>query len=164
MIAGSCARGAKTIAVDVDDEKPELAGGIGAAHTINNRRDSSHKQLLDLTDGHGPDVIIEAAGSPATFRVTVEEAAFTGKVVYIGYAKEAVSYETAPSCRKSWMFWDREMYSRTTFVRSFNLVEASKFPVDRAVIFIVPFEEAPVALKSWSDKPSRFKKIMVSVA
>ena len=31
---------------------------------------------------------------PATFRMAVEEVAFTGRVVYIGYAKEPVDYET----------------------------------------------------------------------
>ena len=31
---------------------------------------------------------------PQTFRSAVEEVAFTGKVVYIGYAKEPVSYQT----------------------------------------------------------------------
>jgi threonine dehydrogenase-like Zn-dependent dehydrogenase len=39
-------------------------------------------------------VIIEAVGMPQTFRSAVEEVAFTGKVVYIGCAKEPVSYET----------------------------------------------------------------------
>jgi threonine dehydrogenase-like Zn-dependent dehydrogenase len=39
-------------------------------------------------------VIIEAVGMPQTFRSAVEEVAFTGKVVYIDYAKEPVSYET----------------------------------------------------------------------
>ena len=47
-----------------------------------------------MTEGRGPDVVIEAIGTPATFRSAVEEVAFTGRVVYIGYAKEPVSYET----------------------------------------------------------------------
>ena len=39
-------------------------------------------------------MIIEAIGLPQTFRSAVEEVAFTGRVVYIGYAKEPVAYET----------------------------------------------------------------------
>ena len=38
--------------------------------------------------------MIEAIGTPQTFRAAVEEIGFTGRVVYIGYAKEPVSYET----------------------------------------------------------------------
>src|SRR5207248_1038351 len=35
-----------------------------------------------------------AIGTAASFRGAVEELAFTGRVVYVGYAKEPVSYET----------------------------------------------------------------------
>lgn len=163
VIAACCARGAKTIAVDVDDEKLELAGVIGAAHTINNRRDWLHEQLLDLTDGHGPDVIIEAVGSPATFRAAVEEVASAGRVVYIGYAKEPVSYETRLFVQKELDILGSRNAQPEDFRAVIQLLEAGKFPVDRAVSLIVPFEEAPVALQSWSDNPSRFKKIMVSL-
>jgi threonine dehydrogenase-like Zn-dependent dehydrogenase len=40
---------------------------------------------VELTNGRGPDVIIEAIGLPQTFRAAVEEVAFAGRVVYIGY-------------------------------------------------------------------------------
>ena len=58
------------------------------------RHDDLHKKLAELTGGRGPDVVIEAIGLPQTFRAAVEEVAFTGRVVYIGYAKEQVAYET----------------------------------------------------------------------
>jgi len=78
----------------VDDDKLALATKTGARHGINTSRESLHQRLLELTGGLGPDVIIEAVGLPQTFRSAVEEVAFTGRVVYIGYAKEPVVYET----------------------------------------------------------------------
>lgn len=57
-------------------------------------RESLHQRLAEITDGRGPDVIIEAVGTPETFRAAVEEVAYTCRVVYIGYAKQPVSYET----------------------------------------------------------------------
>jgi threonine dehydrogenase-like Zn-dependent dehydrogenase len=44
-----------------------------------------------------------------------------------------------------------------------KLLEAQTFPVDQAVSLVVPLEEAADALRSWSDSPSRFRKIMVSM-
>jgi len=44
-----------------------------------------------------------------------------------------------------------------------RFVETGKFPVDQAVSLTVALEEAPQALASWSQKPSQFKKIMVSL-
>jgi threonine dehydrogenase-like Zn-dependent dehydrogenase len=93
-VAASGFIGARTIAVDVEDKKLELARKAGATNLINTTRESMHDRLVELTDGHGPDVIVEAIGLPETFRAAVEEVAFTGRVVYIGYAKEPVSYET----------------------------------------------------------------------
>jgi hypothetical protein len=37
------------------------------------------------------------------------------------------------------------------------------FPVDHAVSLVVPLEKAAAALRSWSDNPSRFRKIMVNM-
>jgi threonine dehydrogenase-like Zn-dependent dehydrogenase len=44
-----------------------------------------------------------------------------------------------------------------------QLLEAGKFPVDQAVSLIVPLEKAPEALRSWSENPSQFTKILVSL-
>jgi len=43
------------------------------------------------------------------------------------------------------------------------LLEAGRFHVDRAVNLIVPLEQAANALRSWSENPGRFQKILVSV-
>lgn len=93
-VAASGFRGARTIAVDLDDRKLDTARRAGATDTINTERESLHEGLSELTKGYGPDVIVEAVGLPSTFRAAVEEVAFPGRVVYIGYAKELVPYET----------------------------------------------------------------------
>lgn len=160
-VAAANARGARTICIDVDDEKLALARSAGGGFTINTTRETMHARLLEMTEGRGPDVVIEAIGLPATFRAAVEEVAFTGRVVYIGYAKEPVSYETK-------LFVQKEvdiLGSRNALPEDFRaviaLLEAGKFPVDEAVSQIVPLEESANALRSWSENPSRFKKIMV---
>ena len=92
-MSAASGKGANTICVDVDDENSKLRVRRGT-QVIRSLREPLHQRLLESTDGHGPDVIIEAVGMPQTFRSAVEEVAFTGKVVYIGHAKEPVSYET----------------------------------------------------------------------
>lgn len=44
-----------------------------------------------ITYGDGPSVVIEAVGHPDIFRAAVDKVCFAGRVVHIGYAKEAVS-------------------------------------------------------------------------
>ena len=162
-VAASNSRGARTICIDVDDQKLQLAQAAGAAHTINSLREPLHESLLELTNGRGPDVVIEAVGKPATFRSAVEEVAFTGRVVYIGYAKEPVSYETRLFVQKELDVLGSRNAQPEDFRAVIRFLESRKFPVEQAVSLIVSLEEAPHALRSWSENPSRYQKILVSL-
>jgi threonine dehydrogenase-like Zn-dependent dehydrogenase len=44
-----------------------------------------------------------------------------------------------------------------------RLLEGRKFPVEQFVSLVVPLHEAAGALRSWSENPSRFTKILVSL-
>jgi threonine dehydrogenase-like Zn-dependent dehydrogenase len=163
-IAGSHYAGARTVAVDVDDAKLEIARKAGANETVNSAQQNAREKLRQLTDGLGPDVVIEAVGTPETFRMAVEEVAFTGRVVYIGYAKEPVSYETRLFVQKELDVLGSRNALPDDFRRVIGMLEAGDFPVDETVSSIVPLEQAPDALREWSEHPSRFSKIMVRVS
>jgi threonine dehydrogenase-like Zn-dependent dehydrogenase len=160
-VAASGFRGAKTIAVDVADEKLQTARAAGARHTINTTREELHTRLAELTDGHGPDVVIEAIGLPQTFRAAVEEVSFTGRVVYIGYAKEPVAYETNLFVQKELDILGSRNALPEDFRAVIRMFEEGRFPANEAISSVVGLDEAPEALRAWSDDPSRVKKIMV---
>jgi threonine dehydrogenase-like Zn-dependent dehydrogenase len=162
-IAASRFAGALTIAVDLDDRKLEIAKNAGAAHTVNAAREPLHDRLLQLTENRGPDVVIEAIGLPETFRAAVEEVAFTGRVVYIGYAKEPVAYETRLFVQKELDILGSRNALPEDFAGVINMLETRKFPVEQAVGIVVPMAQAPGILQSWSESPQRFTKIMVSL-
>ena len=145
----------------MDDDKLALARKTGARHIINTSRESLHQRLLELTNGMGPDVTIEAIGLPQTFRAAVEEVAFTGRVVYIGYTKEPVAYETRIFVQKELDVMGSRNAIPEDFRQVIRLLEEHRFPVDDAVSSIVSIEEAPDVLRAWSDNPVRFRKIMV---
>ena len=93
----------------------------------------------------------------------MEEVAFTGRIVYIGYAKEPVSYETKLFVQKELDIRGSRNAQTEDFEAVTKLLEARKFPVDQAVSLIVPIEEAANALRAWSENPSKFRKIMVNL-
>ena len=163
-IAGAAFRGATTIAIDMDDRKLEIARKAGAAHLINTATQDLHTRLAEITSGLGPDVAIEAIGLPLTFRAAVEEVAFTGRVVYIGYTKEPVSYETRLFVQKELDILGSRNALPEDFRAVIRMLESGKFPVEEAVSAIVPPEEAAYMLADWSAKPGKFTKIMVQFA
>lgn len=57
----------RVIAIDLDDNRLEMAKSFGATDLVNSGSDDWRAQVLDMTDGLGVDVAIEAVGIPATF-------------------------------------------------------------------------------------------------
>jgi threonine dehydrogenase-like Zn-dependent dehydrogenase len=161
-VAASAFRGANTIAVDIDDGKLEVARKAGAASLINSRRQDPVAAIRELTGGLGPQVVIEAIGQPETFRAAVDLAAYTGRVVYIGYAKEPVTYETKLFVQKELDIMGTRNALPEDFREVIRMLEEHRFPVEAAISAIVEAEDAAEILAAWDGNPSRYTKIMVA--
>ncbi|HLX69379.1 MAG TPA: zinc-binding alcohol dehydrogenase family protein [Verrucomicrobiae bacterium] len=155
--------GARAIAVDVDDAKLALAKKAGAAETINSKTENLHEKLQELTNGNGPNVAIEAVGLPATFRAAVDEVCFAGRVVYIGYAKEPVSYETKFFVMKELDIVGSRNATMQNFADVITVLESGRYPVKETITRTVPFSEAGAALAEWAADPGRVTKIHVEI-
>ncbi len=161
-IAGSAAKGAEVIAIDLDDNKLSLARQAGATSTVNSKAQPVHDTLLQLTDGDGPDVVIEAVGTPQTYRMAVDEVAHTGRVVYVGWAKEPVSYESKQFVHKELDILGSRN-SLTEFPAVIDLLSQGRFPVESTISTTVSIDAAGSALRRWSESPESFTKILVEV-
>lgn len=162
-ISAAAFRGATVIAVDVDSDKLAVARLAGAKHTVNGKLENVHEALLAKTAGHGPDVIIEAIGSEQTFRMAVEEVASTGRVVYIGYAKEPVAYETKLFVQKEIDILGSRNALPVDFREVIAMLEAGNFPVEESISAIASLEDAPELLAKWSAAPEKYTKIMITL-
>ena len=159
-IASAVNRGAEVIAIDIDDAKMEIAKKIGVAHTINTNNENLHEALMRITDGDGPDVMIEAVGNAITYRAAVDEVAYTGRVVCIGYAKSAVEFNTGIFVRKEIEILGSRNCT-DEFPEVIAYLEAGKFPVEAVISKVVSLEHAGAALADWAMNPKGITKIMV---
>lgn len=162
-VAASAFRGATTVAVDIDDAKLETARLAGAAHTVHSQRQDVKTALAELTGGLGPAVVIEAVGIPETFRAAVEVVAFTGRVVYIGYAKEPVCYETKLFVQKELDIMGTRNAQPEDFRSVIAMLEQRRFPVEATVSAMIPLRDAPQVFAAWSADPNLFTKIMITM-
>ena len=162
-IAGAAFRDARTIAIDLDDAKLETARLAGASDLINSGREDVRARLRELTAQDGPDVIIEAIGLAETFQLAVEEVAYAGRVVYIGYAKEPVAYETKLFVQKEIDILGSRNALPEDFSQVMAMLDSGKFPAERAITAIVSLDEAPAMLAEWSATPAAFTKIMIDM-
>jgi len=160
-IASAALRGATVIAVDIDEHKLELASALGAHHTINSLTSDLHSDLEDLCGGNGPDVVVEAAGNPLTYRAAVDEVAFTGRVVCIGYAGTEVAFATKLFVQKEIDIMGSRNAAPEDFKAVISYLEQGTFPLDRMITEKVKPEDAALAVKQWADNPGKVMKILV---
>lgn len=161
-LASAVNRGAEVIAVDLDDSKLAIAQKIGVSHTINPIKSDLHQTLQELTGGDGPDVIIEAVGLAATYRAAVDEVAFLGRVVCIGYAKEAVEFNTAIFVQKEIeILGSRNCVGAVDFPQVISYLESGRFPVNEVISKIISIDEAPATLAAWAQNAEGIVKIMI---
>ena len=160
-IVRAALRGATVIAVDLDDDKLALAKQIGADYTINSKTENLHERLQVITNGLGPDVVIEAVGSPATYIMAVNEVAFTGRVVCIGYAKSEVTFQTKYFVQKELDIRGSRNALPEDFRAVVRYLQQGDCPLEEFISNIVHPEEALNAMQQWSAAPGKVFRILV---
>ena len=154
-------RGARVIAVDLSQEKLDLAAQLGAAHGINSAQADIPASVRELTDGRGADVVIEAVGSPLTYVSAIDAVSFTGRVVCIGYAKADVAFQTRQFVQKELDIRGSRNALPDDFRAVIRYLQRGNVPLDRLVSAVVAPEEAKDAVVRWAADPGKVFRILV---
>ena len=161
-LMGSVRQGATVIAVDLSPQKLQVAKSLGASHIIQGGADDVATRIAELVP-EGPDVVIEAVGVPATFQLAVEVVGQCGRVVYIGYAKQPISYDTKQFITKEIDIRGSRNALLADFDDVLDWLRSNPDAGDLIVSATVPLEEAPSALERWDREPGGYTKILVSI-
>lgn len=76
------------IAVDLHDNKLELARQMGATHTINSSRGDARQTIIDIVGGAGLDAFIDNTGQPAIIEMGYQLAKPQGRVTLVGVPRK----------------------------------------------------------------------------
>jgi alcohol dehydrogenase len=91
MLAARLFSPSEIVAIDLADSRLDAAKKFGATTTINNDREDALARILEMTDGLGADVAIEAVGVPATFEQCTKLIRPGGRVANVGVHGEPAS-------------------------------------------------------------------------
>jgi alcohol dehydrogenase len=103
------------VVIDLDDSRLARAREFGAHTTINNGSEDARGRIMEMTDGLGADVALEAVGIPQTFELAAELIRPGGHVANIGV-------HGAPACLHLETMWSRNVTITT------GLVDTSTIP------------------------------------
>jgi len=98
IVAGASHRAVegRVVAIDVDDERLTTAAALGAAATANATGRELSELLLELTDGVGFDVVVEASGAPHAPAAAIAGARRGGRVLLVGLHGAPRALELTP--------------------------------------------------------------------
>ncbi len=95
--------------VDLDDKRLTVAKQFGATHLVNSADGQAAHHVMELTEGAGVDVAIEAVGIPATFAICQAIVAAGGRIANVGVHGKPVELHMEK-------LWDRNIAITTRLV------------------------------------------------
>ena len=162
-IMGAAARGARVIAVDVSPEKEEIAKLVGASEFLTLSGEALVEKVNELTDNHGANVVIEAVGLPITFTTAIDVACFCGRVVYVGYSKAPVTYETKFFNLKELDIMGSRNAMRPDFDAVIEALLKIGDKMDSLITKTFPMDQAADALPYWEANKNDVLKLVVEL-
>src|SRR5947208_11452817 len=76
--------GARIVAIDLDDEKLNVAKKNGADNTINSKKEDPVKAIMELTGKLGADAVIDFVNASKTVETDMQLLRRRGRVVLVG--------------------------------------------------------------------------------
>jgi 2-desacetyl-2-hydroxyethyl bacteriochlorophyllide A dehydrogenase len=84
---------ARTIALDLDAARLEMARKVGADHTIQVGREDAIERVFACTNGIGADAVVEASGATGTLQLALDIMRDRGTVELLGWRTEESSFQ-----------------------------------------------------------------------
>lgn len=106
----------KVYAIDIDNDKLEIAKQVGADVVINSLDKPAHEQVLEYTNGNGVDVAVESAGSPITSAQVLALPKKGGEVVFMGIPYADINIER--------FYFEKIVRNELTVLGSWNAISA----------------------------------------
>jgi len=94
-------QGARVIAVDIEDNRLEIAKKCGADLTINSSKQDAAALIKDFTKGLMASTLIEATGVPSICVSAIEWVAKNGEIIYLGSPRGNFETDVTPFLNRS---------------------------------------------------------------
>lgn len=153
----------QVIAMDLSQEKLDLATRVGATTVINPQIDDPAKIIAAITDGQGVNVAIELIGLPATIRQAINNTGLGGRTVIVGICPEDIIvnpyYEVLLKERTIMGSADQ---SREDFPVILGLAAQKRLDLSHSVSHEIPLEQVNKGLEMLRKKDQNIVRIIVT--
>jgi threonine dehydrogenase-like Zn-dependent dehydrogenase len=123
------------------EARAALATRLGADRVFDPRREEVMAEMLRLTGGVGPDVVLDSAGAPPTLQLALETVRQRGRIVVV-----SLCMEPSPVTTVDWVGREVELraaYGSTArdWQVSFDLLRQGKVDAEALVTDVIPLDD-----------------------
>ncbi len=155
-------RGAKCAVIEPVALRRQAAEALGAAATFDPAESAASEAVREWTAGEGANVVIEAVGSPQTYREAVEMASAAGRVVFLGLPSQDVALPAVLLIKKELDLLGSRL-NVGTFPEVLRLMKAGILQPRRLISQEMPLAQAPEALALAAEaRPEVLKIVLVA--
>ena len=158
----------KIIAVDVWEEKLEMAKKNGADVVINSMKEDAAAKVMEATGGNGSDIVIDYSGAPICQKAAINSAAKLGKVVFLGISHQGLELSEKEvdkilrrelSIKGSWNSFGKP-FPGSDWTGAVDLYENHGMTAKDIISHRLSLDEAPAMFEKIATEKFFFSKIM----
>lgn len=157
-------KGAEVYVADILDGRLEKAKMFGAEGVINSKKEDIVKRTMEITNGDGFDICVEACGQPVTFLNCIDCAAFAGQVVLIGNGKKETTFLHSILLKKELTVYGSRNSYPSDFKEVIDIIASGRVDVLKMVSNIYPMDRADDAFKALANNNGDLCKVLVKIA
>jgi len=153
--------GAKLVAVsETVPHRLAMALKLGATHAINAGQENVVEAVLDLTDGEGVDLAIEAAGKALTRQNATQLLRPGGTAIFVALGAEPTSIDFMALVPKELHLRGTQCYTDADFALAIELLASGEISVD-PLITGMPLEQGAAAFEALASDPGELIKVIL---
>jgi len=163
LVAAKAAGAGRVILTELEEGRLAMARSLGADAALDLRSTSMAEALAEITDGEGPDLVIEAAGSVETVRQGIELVRRGGTVVWIGLpGTDPCPVSVLQAINKEMDILGIYRYANV-YPDAIRLAASGKIDLAPLVTHRFPLEEARRALDTVLEQRASAVKVLVEM-
>jgi 2-desacetyl-2-hydroxyethyl bacteriochlorophyllide A dehydrogenase len=155
--------GARTIMLDMNEQRLEFCRKVmGVQHTLK-LSDNLEQELRDLTDGHLPDVVIDATGHQGSMSNAFGLITHAGRLVFVGITTEEVRFRHPVFHKPEGTLLCSRNALSADFARIIRLIEEGRIDTRPWITHRAAFEELIDVFPSYTRPETGVIKAVVAV-
>ncbi|WP_163506834.1 zinc-dependent alcohol dehydrogenase [Fodinicola acaciae] len=151
----------KVIMIGTRPSRLELATKLGVRHTINAKEVDTVEAVLELTDGEGVDLAIEASGGLDTPQQCGEITKRGGKILFVAFYSGRVEMDLSAIVRKDITMYTSRGEGRNNVERAVALAASGQMRGKELVTHRFPLDQITEAFRVMSEREGDPVKVVV---